>query len=96
MGKTCFQSDTYGIKTIFFLALVMLTFPCLVSAQGANEAIEIEKNALELFLGGTYADDDTNFSIGLASSIPGGVPPGDYVGYLLIEGHVLGPAFLRL
>ena len=49
---------------LFVLSFFVLTFTGTVSAQ---EAAEFEKNALELFLGGTYADDEgTNFSIGLA------------------------------
>ena len=63
-----------GTHTIIFMKinilvsiLVMLTCPVLVSAQDEPEAADFEKNAVELFLGGTYADDEgTNFSIGLA------------------------------
>ena len=52
---------------LFVLSFFVLTFTGAVSAQEVNEAAEFEKNSLELFLGGTYADDEgTNFSIGLA------------------------------
>jgi hypothetical protein len=51
---------------LFVLSFFVLTFTGAVSAQEVDEAAEFEKNSLELFLGGTYADDEgTNFSIGL-------------------------------
>lgn len=52
---------------IFVLMLVTLAIPGMASAQDRGETAEFEKNALELFLGGTYAGDDgTSFSTGLA------------------------------
>jgi len=54
------------LARLFVLSFFVLTFTGAVSAQEVNEAVEFEKNSLELFLGGTYADDEgTNFSIGL-------------------------------
>ena len=51
---------------ITILTLVISALPGLVSAQ-ESEGAELEKNALELFLGGTYTDGEgTEFSLGLA------------------------------
>jgi hypothetical protein len=51
---------------LFVLSFFVLTFTGAVSAQEVNAAAEFAKNSLELFLGGTYAEDEgTNFSIGL-------------------------------
>ena len=66
-GKSVTEEHTLRATKIFVLMLVMLTIPGMASAQDENETVEFEKNALELFLGGTYADDDgTSFSTGLA------------------------------
>ena len=67
LRKTGTHANTFMKIKILVLTLVMLTCPVLVSAQDEPESADFERNALELFLGGTYADDEgTNFSIGLA------------------------------
>ena len=67
LRKTGTHTSNFMKIKALVLILVMLTHPVLVSAQDESEAADFEKNALELFLGGTYADDEgTNFSIGLA------------------------------
>ena len=64
LRKTGTHTSNFMKIKALVLILVMLTHPVLVSAQDESEAADFEKNALELFLGGTYADDEgTNFSI---------------------------------
>lgn len=54
---------------LFVLSFFVLTFTGAVSAQEVNEAAELEKNSLALFLGGTDAEDEgTSFSIGLGAA----------------------------
>ena len=66
-GKSVTGEHILKATKIFVLMLVTLTIPGMVSAQDGDETVEFEKNAMELFLGGTYAGDDgTSFSTGLA------------------------------
>jgi len=58
LRKTGTHTAIFMKIKISVLVLVMLTCPVLVSAQDEPESADFEKNALELFLGGTHADDE--------------------------------------